>query len=222
MVPLACTCLSISLCFWYSSDVEISPGFSTLLSGYIITPNLATNISRLTIRAPGFGQTSKRLNWSDSDVTPMRRTLWLCPKCSELKPTRHENVVRHVNRKHASVGEPVSVTTGQTRNQMLALGLLSPIGKSFMRKSVSSQEFHDNPSAMLDYKIKNTDTPTESSNLTNEAIMLYLVSRAKETQQDMQKIINQNFTIIKILNDIAVYVSKPRQSSNNNTFGDFA
>ena len=91
---------------------------------------LATNISRLTIRAPGFGQTSKRLNWSDSDVTPMRRTLWLCPKCSELKPTRHENVVRHVNRKHGSVGEPVSVTTGQTRNQMLALGLLSPIRKS--------------------------------------------------------------------------------------------
>ena len=52
--------------------------------------------------------------------------------------------------------------------------------------------------------------------------MLYLVSRAKETQQNMQNIMNQNFTIIKVLSDIMMYVSKPEQSSNNNNFGDFA
>jgi hypothetical protein len=159
-------------------------------------------------------------------VTPMRikRTLWLCPKCSELKPTRHENVVRHINRKHGALGEPVSVTTGLTRNQMLSLGLLSPIRKFFMTKPVSSQEVYDNPSTILDYKNKNTniDTSTGSSDFADKAAMLYLVSRAKETQKDMRNIINQNSTIIDILSYIMKYVPEPKQSSNNNTFGDFA
>ena len=113
---------------------------------------------------------------------------------------------------------------------MLALGVLSPIRKSFMRKPVSSQEVHDNPSNILEYKNTNTntntntniDTSTGSSDLTDKAIMLHLVSRAKETQQNMQNIMNQNFTIINILRDFMMYVSKPKQSRNNNNFGDFA
>lgn len=157
-------------------------------------------------------------------MTPMtiKKTLWLCSKCSELNPTRHESVVRHINRKHGVVGEPISVTTAQTRNQMLALGLLSPIRKSFIRKPVSSQEFYDNPSTILDYKNKNIVIPTGSVDLTDKAAMLYLVSRAQETQQDMRSIINQNSIIIKTLNDIMVYLSKLERSSNNNTFSDFA
>jgi hypothetical protein len=157
-------------------------------------------------------------------VTPMRikRTLWLCPKCSELKPTRHENVVRHINRKHGAVGEPISVTNGQTRNQMLSLGLLSPIRKSFMRIPVSSQEVYNHPSTILDYKNKNLDTSTGSSDLTDKAMMLNLVSWAKEMQKDMQNIMIQNSTIINFLNDIMMNVPKPKQSSNNNISGDFA
>jgi hypothetical protein len=122
------------------------------------------------------------------------------------------------------VGEPVSVTTGQTRNQMLSLGLLSPIRKSFIRKPVSSQEVYDNPSTILDYKNKNnnTDPPTGSSDLTDKAMMLHLVSSAKEMQKDMQNIMIQNSTIIKILSDLVMYVSKPKQSGNNNISGDFA
>jgi hypothetical protein len=157
-------------------------------------------------------------------VTPMRikRTLWLCPKCSELKPTRHENVVRHINRKHGAVGEPISVTNGQTRNQMLSLGLLSPIRKSFMRIPVSSQEVYNHPSTILDYKNKNIDTSTGSSDLTDKAMMLNLVSWAKEMQKDMQNIMIQNSTIINFLSDIMMNVPKPKQSSNNNISGDFA
>jgi hypothetical protein len=157
-------------------------------------------------------------------VTPMRikRTLWLCPKCSELKPTRHENVVRHINRKHGAVGEPISVTNGQTRNQMLSLGLLSPIRKSFMRIPVSSQEVYNHPSTILDYKNKNIDTSTGSSDLTDKAMMLNLVSWAKEMQKDMQNIMIQNSTIINFLNDIMMNVPKPKQSSNNNISCDFA
>jgi hypothetical protein len=133
-------------------------------------------------------------------------------------------VVRHINRKHRAVGEPVSVTTGQTRNQMFSLGLLSPIKKSFMRKPVSSQEVYDNPSTILDYKNKNKniDTSTGSSDLTDKAMMLYLVRRAKETQKDMQNIMIQNSTIINFLSDIIKYVPKPKQPSNNSIFGDFA
>ena len=152
----------------------------------------------------------------------IKRTLWLCPKCSELKPTRHENVVRHINRKHGAVGEPKSVTTGQTRNQMLPLGLLSAIRKSFMRKPVSSQEVYNYPSTLLDYKNKNIDTSTGSSDLTDKAMMLNLVRWVKEMQKDMQNIMIQNSTIINILSDLVMYVSKPKQSSNNNISGDFA
>jgi hypothetical protein len=53
-------------------------------------------------------------------------------------------------------------------------------------------------------------------------MMLYLVGWAKGIQKDMRNIINQNFTIIKNLNDLMMYVSKPEQSSNNNISGDFA
>ena len=99
-----------------------------------------------------------------------------------------------------------------------------------MRKPVSSQEVYDNPSAILDYKHKNenknrnrnTDTSMWSSDLTDKAMMLYLVNWAKEMQKDMRNIMNQNFTIINVLNDIMRYVSKPEQSSSNNIFGDFA
>jgi hypothetical protein len=138
----------------------------------------------------------------------VKRTLWLCPWCSELKPTRHESVVRHINRKHRAAGEPISVTTRQTRNQMLALGLLSPIRKSFMREPVSNQMFRDNLSTILDYTNKNMDTPMRPPDLPEKAMMLYLVSSAKETRQDMRGIIYQNSIIIKTLNDIMVYLSK--------------
>ena len=93
-----------------------------------------------------------------------------------------------------------------------------------MRKPVSIQEVYDNPSTILDYKNKNKniDTSTGSSDLTDKAMMLNLVRWAKEMQRDMQNIINQNFTIVKILNDLMMYVSKPNHSSKNNMFGDFA
>jgi hypothetical protein len=72
------------------------------------------------------------------------------------------------------------------------------------------------------YKNKNIDSSTGSSHLTDKAMMLYLVSWAKEIQKDMQNIMIQNSTIIKNLNDLMMYVSKPKQSSNNNIFGGFA
>ena len=46
------------------------------------------------------------------------RAKWVCPNCAELSPTRHWSVGRHIIRKHAGVGEPVSINTHQTRSQM--------------------------------------------------------------------------------------------------------
>lgn len=37
---------------------------------------------------------------------------------TELSPTRHWSVRRHIQRKHDGVGEPISVNTYQTRDQM--------------------------------------------------------------------------------------------------------
>ena len=36
----------------------------------------------------------------------------------ELSPTRHWSVGRHIRRKHANVGGPISINTHQTRTQM--------------------------------------------------------------------------------------------------------
>ena len=46
------------------------------------------------------------------------RTKWICPNCLELSPTRHWSVGRHIRRKHAGIGEPVSINTHQTRSHM--------------------------------------------------------------------------------------------------------
>ena len=46
------------------------------------------------------------------------RTKWICPTCKELSPTRHWSVERHIKRKHAGIGEPISINTHQTRTQM--------------------------------------------------------------------------------------------------------
>lgn len=46
------------------------------------------------------------------------RTKWICPNCTELSPTRHWSVERHIRRKHIGSGEPISINTHQTRTQM--------------------------------------------------------------------------------------------------------
>jgi hypothetical protein len=40
----------------------------------------------------------------------------------ELSPTRHWSVGRHISRKHAGIGEPISINTRQTRTQMIGSG----------------------------------------------------------------------------------------------------
>lgn len=45
-------------------------------------------------------------------------TKWVCPNCKELSPTRHWSVQRHVRRKHAGIGEPISINMHQTQAQM--------------------------------------------------------------------------------------------------------
>src|ERR687896_279936 len=44
---------------------------------------------------------------------------WICPKCPELNHgTRHESVLRHIRRKHDSIGEPINLNSGFTRHQL--------------------------------------------------------------------------------------------------------
>jgi hypothetical protein len=148
----------------------------------------------------------------------IKRTLWICPQCSELKPTRHESVVRHIARKHSSMGEPLSVTTRQTRNQMLALGSLAPIKRPFLSKP-KDQGFRHDSSVTVDYKdwILNS-----SPDLIDKAVMVNLVSMVKETKQNTKIIMNQNFTIIASLSKVLKEILELKQSRNNNIFGDFA
>jgi hypothetical protein len=58
-------------------------------------------------------------HWCHTDaLLDMIRTKWICPTCKELSPTRHWSVKRHIKRKHAGIGEPISINTYQTRIQM--------------------------------------------------------------------------------------------------------
>jgi hypothetical protein len=128
----------------------------------------------------------------------IKRTLWICPRCSELKPTRHESVVRHIARKHWSMGEPLSVTTRQTRNQMLASGSLAPIKRPFLGKP-KDQGFHHDSSITAGYKDWNLNS---SPDLIDKAVMVNLVSMVKETKQNTKIIMSQNFTIIASLSEV--------------------
>jgi hypothetical protein len=152
-----------------------------------------------------------------------KRTLWRCPRCNELKPTRHESVIRHIGRKHGSLGEPVSVTTGETRNQMLARGSLAPVKKSFLRKSGPDPVFSDNSSNIdSDYKIEQIKGSKGFSDLFDRAITLKQLELAKETNQKAQNIIYQNSTIIATLAEIKNEIYRLKGSCNNNSAGDFA
>lgn len=66
------------------------------------------------------------ISWCHIGVTPVLRTKWICPNCSELSPTRHWSVGRHMMRKHAGMGEPISINTYQTRAQMIRSGIFKP------------------------------------------------------------------------------------------------
>lgn len=152
------------------------------------------------------------------DTMQLKRTLWICPKCSELKPTRHESVIRHIARKHWSMGEPLSVTTRQTRSQMLASGSLAPVKRHFSTKSTDQRSRHDRSNG-VDYKDRNINP---SPDLVDKAVMLTLVSWVKETRQITENVLTQNTTIISTLAKVMKEISKLKQSSGYDTSGNFA
>ena len=152
------------------------------------------------------------------DTMQLKRTLWICPKCFELKPTRHESVVRHIARKHWSMGEPLSVTTRQTRSQMLASGSLAPIKRHFSTKSTDLKARHDRSNG-VDHKNRNINP---SPDLIDKAVMLTLVSLVKETRQITENVLTQNSTIISTLAEIMKEISKLKLSRGYDTSGNFA
>lgn len=154
----------------------------------------------------------------------IKRTLWICPRCNELKPTRHESVVRHIDRKHRSLGEPISVTTRETRNQMLASGSLAPIKKPFLRKSTSTQGFYNNYSSttISDQKNEQGKPSTGSSDVFDTVITYNQLKWAKDTNQKVQNIVNQNSTIITTLAEIMKEIHGLKGSRDNNFVGRFS
>ncbi len=68
------------------------------------------------------------------------RTKWVCPNCTELLPTRHWSVQRHIQRKHGGIGEPISINSHRTRAQMnMGSGLSDSYGSP-----VNSKQFSPN------------------------------------------------------------------------------
>lgn len=143
------------------------------------------------------------INWRHSGVTlldyrTIKKTLWICPKCKELKPTRHESVVRHIGRKHGLMGEPVSINTGETRREMLISGSLSRTKNPFPKTiSDSSRRFSDTFTApgVENQKGKVPD-PFDRQLQLSQVIALETIT------QKLQNIQNQNAMIIATVTDI--------------------
>ena len=127
-------------------------------------------------------------------------------------------MIRHIGRKHGSLGEPVSVTTRETRNQMLASGSLAPVKKSFLRKSDVDPEFSDNSSTIASEYKNEQIKDSKRSDLFDRTIMVKQLELIEETNQKVQNIIYQNSTIIATLAEIY----RLKGSRNNNSAGDFA
>jgi hypothetical protein len=128
-------------------------------------------------------------------VGVIRRTLWICPNCREIKPTRHESVVRHIGRKHGSIGEPVSINTGETRRQMLASGTLARNRSPFTRISSTPKRGLSDTYTTPDREI-HQGKAIGSSDLIDRTIEFNL----------MQRILNQNATIIQTVADIWIMI----------------
>jgi hypothetical protein len=116
------------------------------------------------------------------------------------------------------MGEPLSVTTRQTRSQMLASGSLAPIKRHFSTKSTDLRAQHDRSNG-VDYKNRNINP---SPDLVDKLAMLNLVSWVKETRQITENVRTQNTTIISTLAEVLKEISKLKQSSGYYTSGNFA
>jgi hypothetical protein len=131
-------------------------------------------------------------------IRTIKKTLWICPKCRELKPTRHESVVRHIGRKHRSMGEPVSINTGETRHEMLISGSLSqtknPYAKTF---SESARRFSDSFTAP-DVENQKGKAPDPF----DRQLQFSQVKALETITYKLQNIQNQNAMIIAILTEI--------------------
>jgi hypothetical protein len=145
-----------------------------------------------------------------------KRTLWVCPRCKELQPTRHESVIRHIVRKHNSLGEPISVTTGQTRYQMITSGSLAPIKRSPIGNS--SQGFYNfSDRSIANHKIEHKEAHVGSSDVSDSILRTRQLELTAETNENVKKTLGQ----VSLLNAIlANFIYELRGSQKN--FGDFA
>ena len=139
----------------------------------------------------------KRCHTGITLMAVIGRTLWICPNCREIKPTRHESAVRHIGRKHGSKGEPISINTGETRRQMLASGTLARNRRPFTRISSTSKRGLSDTYTTPDREIHQAKA-IGSSDLfdTKEIFRVEL----------MKRILNQNATIIQTVADIWIMI----------------
>jgi hypothetical protein len=148
----------------------------------------------------------------------LKKTLWVCPKCNELTPTRHESVIRHIVRKHNSLGEPISVTTGQTRYQMIASGSLVPTKRPPIWNSSQGFDNYSSNDSITNRKMQHEKAQAESSDVSGKYIQARQLELAMETNENVKKTLDQ----ISLLNAIlANFIYGPR-GSQKNLSGDFA
>jgi hypothetical protein len=107
---------------------------------------------------------------------------------------------------------------------MLALGSLAPIKKPFLRKSTSSQGFYNNYSstAISDQKNEQGKSSMGSSDVFDTAITYSQLKLAKDTNQKVQNILNQNSSIIATLAEVMKEIHELKRSRTNNFVGEFS
>lgn len=77
---------------------------------------------------------------------------WICQKCPELNHgTRHESVLRHIRRKHYSIGEPINLNSGFTRQLGLNPNRQSPYSGELLTRPQSFAPTKSRTSDLCDW-----------------------------------------------------------------------
>jgi hypothetical protein len=128
----------------------------------------------------------------------MLRTSWVCPNCSELNPTRHESVIRHIHRKHESFGEPISINTRLTRRQML--DYMSP--NTFYAPYLKTPWLNYGQPFRISRTQAEQDSKREDERTDALSDMVMKTQQSKllsDIYQNLKYLQNQNATIINML-----------------------
>jgi hypothetical protein len=120
-------------------------------------------------------------------------------------------VARHIGRKHGSIGEPTSINTGQTRSHMLVSGSLRQTENPFSKTPKIHMRRFSDITTKLDQESHQGDADRRTSDLFGKVLATRQLEMVTDISQKMEKVVNQNATILATLPQILNAIHKLKQ-----------